>query len=374
MLSGIAVIIIVIGAVTGVYDVMLGVIIALAIWLIGFPLLKVMGLDTQEEKISEVPESKPVEKKKSSSFWRITVALIGILLLIILAAGYLWGRGSGNLVKETRTVSDFNRVEISGTGVLNITQSGEEALEVEAEDNIMKHLETYVENDTLKLRVKSPWFFWTIWPTKRITYNLSVDDLNRIGISGSGEINTDSLSADNLTIQISGSGKADMVLDVKNLEVNISGSGEFELAGSADNQEIKISGSGDYGAKNLISDTARINISGSGDAVLNAEKSLDVTISGSGEVQYVGSPSLTQSISGSGKIRQYSGALDANSNNNLNNNTNSAVSDLPKSGEYFCIDGGINCMPMIPEERGWVCSTAYINWATENCPGFGVAY
>ncbi|MFA6391887.1 MAG: head GIN domain-containing protein [Patescibacteria group bacterium] len=371
ILSGIAVIIIIIGAVTEVYDVMVGVIIALAIWLIGFPLLKVMGLDSKDEKIVEPVETKSITKKNIPSLWLMAVTAIGVLVVALLVSGYVWGRGSGKLVKESRAVSDFNQVVISGTGVLNIVQSGEEKLEVEAEDNIMKHLETFVENNTLKLKVKNPWFFWTIWPTKKITYNLSVDDLSRIGISGSGEIITDgTLKADELTIQISGSGKADMVLDVKNLAVNISGSGEFLMAGTATDQNIKISGSGDYNAKNMVSKNAVISISGSGDGILNATDELDVTISGSGDIQYVGSPSLTQSISGSGKIRQYAGTVDLPE---TNSNTNSSTGEIPSEDEYYCV-AGANCFPMIGGDADWTCAPKYIEWATANCPDFHVTY
>ncbi|MBU1075187.1 DUF2807 domain-containing protein [Patescibacteria group bacterium] len=368
ILNGIAVIAIIIGAITSVYDVLVGVIIALVIWIVGFPILRTVGLHPEEEESSEAGENKSATEKKKSSFWRIAVSVIGVLIILLFASSYAFGRGSGNLISENREISNFNQVQISGTGVLNIVQSGEESLEVEAEDNVMEYIETVVENNTLMLRLKNPWFFWTIWPTRKITYNLTVDDLKHVGISGSGEINSISLEADDFAIQISGSGKADMVLDVENLDINISGSGEFLLSGEATDQDIIISGSGDYNAKNLVSKTASIKVSGSGEGVLNASEELDITISGSGEVQYIGSPNLSQSISGSGKIKQYSGTVESTE---ANNNTNTKVTEMPEEGEYDCM-ASVNCMPIIPKERSWICSSDYINWATENCADFQV--
>lgn len=35
---------------------------------------------------------------------------------------------------------------------------------------------------------------------------------------------------------------------------------------------------------------------------------------------------------------------------------------------------GVNCMPVVPLERAKYCSKSYIDWATENCPDFGVVY
>jgi hypothetical protein len=55
----------------------------------------------------------------------------------------------------------------------------------------------------------------------------------------------------------------------------------------------------------------------------------------------------------------------------INLNTNTTVIEIPKNGEYDCVEN-INCMPIIPEERNWVCSSDYINWATTNCTNFQI--
>jgi hypothetical protein len=215
-------------------------------------------------------------------------------------------RGSGNVITETRKIADYNRVEISGLGNLVIDQTGKESLKIEAEDNIIDRIEAKVENDTLKIRIKNRWVFWWIWPTKDVNYFLTVDDLERISISGSGSVTSEELSAKELEVRISGSGKADLNLKVESLETNISGSGEFILSGTTTSQSSNISGSGNYNAKDLTSETAKISISGSGEAIINAKDNLDVDISGSGKVQYLGKPDIDQDISGSGKISKYS--------------------------------------------------------------------
>jgi hypothetical protein len=46
-------------------------------------------------------------------------------------------------------------------------------------------------------------------------------------------------------------------------------------------------------------------VSGAGNVVVNAAKSLVVDISGAGQVSYVGDPELTKSISGFGQVRRY---------------------------------------------------------------------
>jgi len=311
LIGGLGVIAILIGALTDLFDVLVGVIIALALWILGGPILKIGGLypeKNEESKAESNKERSPFHK--GLSFWRFLITVVGVVIIILLIASYLSGKGSGSLTTEDRSVSDFNRVELDGSGIIYINQSGTESLRIEAEDNLMKHLETKVENNTLKLRIKNPWYFWNFWPTRDINYYLLVDDLERISISGSGTIATDSLKSDDLTVTTSGSSKADLTIDVKNLNINVSGSGKFKLNGKATDQYLEISGSGNYDAKNLVSQTASIKISGSGEGILNASEELNIEINGSGNVQYLGSPSINQKISGSGSVSQYKGVVD----------------------------------------------------------------
>jgi hypothetical protein len=66
--------------------------------------------------------------------------------------------------------------------------------------------------------------------------------------------------------------------------------------------EIYLEGSGSYLGFPLTAENCSVEILGSGDAEVSANKSLDVDIEGSGNVYYKGSPSITEDISGSGKV------------------------------------------------------------------------
>ena len=81
-------------------------------------------------------------------------ALVSALILVTLAAnacGFGWIRGSGNLITECRNISNIDRVELSGSGKVIITQSGEESLTVETDDNMMHYVCTEVRDRTLYL-------------------------------------------------------------------------------------------------------------------------------------------------------------------------------------------------------------------------------
>ena len=211
---------------------------------------------------------------------------------------------------ETRNVENFDKIELTDVGTLILTQGEHESLTIEADEELLKELTTEVRHGTLVLGFENDWLnrFGKIAASvldrskNKITYYLTVVNLEKISMSGKCDLECESLKADNLKLKVSGKGNLTFThLDCNALEVSISGRGEFSAAGRADLQKIRISGSGEYEAPELASQSVKINISGHGNATIQVEESLDITISGKGQVNYYGRPSLRQAISGMGK-------------------------------------------------------------------------
>lgn len=228
------------------------------------------------------------------------IALIALLLSGCTLTGV---RGSGNIVTESRLVSDFDRVSLSGSGHVVITQGAEEGLSVEADDNLMQYVRTKVSARTLELGLRFPGTIVT--PSQPIRYNISVKDLVGLEVSGSGDIDVASIETERLEVKVSGSGDIRTYsLTAEALNVDISGSGDVVLAGEAPEQDIKISGSGNLDAGDLRGEQVVLTINGSGDATVWATESLAGRLSGSGSVSYYGSPTMDVSTFGSGKINR----------------------------------------------------------------------
>jgi hypothetical protein len=84
--------------------------------------------------------------------------------------------------------------------------------------------------------------------------------------------------------------------------VIISGSGNTRIAGRVASQTIQISGSGTYLGENLDSQTARVDLSSSGNAGVKVSQTLEASISGTGSITYIGDPVVRSQISSSGQI------------------------------------------------------------------------
>lgn len=209
--------------------------------------------------------------------------------------------GDGHLVSQSREIGQFNEVSVSGSGELSVAQGSEDALTIEADENLLPLIQSEVRNGSLRIGPKDV----NLRPSKSIRYELKLKNLNALEVSGSVNGETGALKTENLALRISGSGRIRVArLDAKQLSVDISGSGTTAVAGEVKRQEVRISGSGNHQAPELKCSEAAAEISGSGNATLLVNDVLMAEISGSGEVEYHGSPQVTRHVSGSGRVRQ----------------------------------------------------------------------
>ena len=215
----------------------------------------------------------------------IAWALLGALALggcssFGLGAGI---EGSGNEKTETRQVSGFTRLDLSGVGTVEITQTGTESLSVTTDDNILPVLTSSVSGGVLTLGVKPGTI--NVRPSKGITWNLTVKDLTAITLSGAGNIVAHDLHESTFS-------------------ADVSGAGTLTISGAANAQSADISGAGSYQARGFATTNTTATVSGTGSAYVSASGTLDATVSGVGSVVYYGTPQVTQHVTGVGSVKQ----------------------------------------------------------------------
>jgi hypothetical protein len=188
--------------------------------------------------------------------------------------------GSDDVTSESRDVSGFDEVELSGVGNLSIRQTGSESLTVEAEEDVLADIRTEVVNDRLVIGPEPNTVLHTTGP---INYELTVKDLRALRLAGSGNVEAEGISTDELA-------------------VTISGAGTVKISGRTDSQDVDIAGVGSYRAGDLESEEAKVAVVGAGSAVVNASEVLEAKISGAGSVEYIGDPTVHQEVSGVGRV------------------------------------------------------------------------
>jgi hypothetical protein len=234
--------------------------------------------------------------------FRILKTVMGLIIASVLFiscdAGIV---GNGDVQTRTKSIDDFNRLEISGNFNVYLDQSGRPGLKIEADENIMDIIEVRQTGNTLEIRTEV-----NIIRAKKKDLYINFDELKKMEISGAVEIRAD----DRLkfkTLEITGGGAADINLDMEAdwLRVDISGAADFDLTGEAREADLIISGAGGFDLIDLKTEKMSIDISGAAHARVYATEDLDVEISGAGAVRYKGSPDIKRDISGIGSLKRY---------------------------------------------------------------------
>jgi Putative auto-transporter adhesin, head GIN domain len=239
----------------------------------------------------------------------ITIVVVAFVIIVAgawLGIGLALGRATGPVVSEERDIPMFSRVDLSGEGTLIVTAGDAPELRVEAQQAILDRLETTVDGDTLRIRLRWSWFdFGGLWINEPITYYLTAPDLQSVELSGSTEVLGQSpFAAEEFLIDCSGSTDVSLEVRAVSLSVDTSGSSDVTLTGQADTLAFDTSGSTTIVARDLVSRVATIDCSGSSEIEVNVTDQLNVDASGSSTVLYLGDPTLNTDISGSGEIRR----------------------------------------------------------------------
>lgn len=214
--------------------------------------------------------------------------------------------GSGTAATETRDVTGFGAISMRGDIDVVVRQAERESVQVSTDANLLPLLQTVVEGsgDQRSLRIQ-----WkpgeSITTRSRTVVTVDVVRLGAIALSGSGDLELQSLKTPALALSLAGSSDAMLrQLDTGDLRISVAGSGDVQARGKATRVEVSIAGSGDVQTRDLAADDVRVSIAGSGDASVTAARSLEVSIAGSGDVDYAGGATQVRSrVMGSGSVR-----------------------------------------------------------------------
>lgn len=212
----------------------------------------------------------------------LVVFVVGLVLSggCILAGRVERVTGSGYVVTDTRALEGISEVILTSVGDVEIEVGEAESAVIEAEDNLLPLITTEVSNGVLSIGMKDG---VDIGPTLPIRYWVTVGRVDRAEISGAG----------NLTVRTQGA---------ERLELSIPGTGDITAAGSADLLTVLLTGAGNVDASRLQSTDATVEVSGTGNAVVWAVRTLQARLSGVGNISYWGSPALEESVTGVGKV------------------------------------------------------------------------
>ncbi len=212
--------------------------------------------------------------------------------------------GSGESIVEKRELGSFNAIEAHGDFELYVTQQNT-GIEVHAESNLIKYVQTYVEDQTLIIEIAdTDGSSINLKPLKPIKVYVKLVRIISVSLSGGVEFTSGQLVAENAEINISlieGSlGKINAVRTGV-LNIYLANGSELEIVdGKVTEQTIKASQASKYNAEWVKSDQTEIVLSDGSEATIWAEETFNVDLSGGSMAYYYGSPNNLNEIRSKG--------------------------------------------------------------------------
>lgn len=176
----------------------------------------------------------------------------------------------------------FRQLKTEGCIDVNFVIFHENAIQVIADENIIDLIKIEYSGDKLTVGFKDNISFET---QGLLQVNIVNPFLDKVELSGSGEINVKGLDQDVFSAILSGSGNMD-------------------LAGTADSADVALHGSGNIDSMDLRACKLVANLHGSGNIEATATNAAHVKLYGSGNIKIYGNPPIQESnCNGSGKIK-----------------------------------------------------------------------
>ena len=195
-------------------------------------------------------------------------------------------RGDGNVVTETRLISSFDAIVVTGSVDVYLSQEEEVSVTVEADQNLQEIIQTEVRGNTLHISERK-----NIRKAEARKVYVNFQELTSLIAKGATDIyGRTPIRARSLEIGISGASDVTLEVYVDELVCRIQGAADGYLSGEATAMIARVSGSSDLEAGDLVSQSCQVEASGASDAVVHATESLDAKASGSSDIEYQGNP------------------------------------------------------------------------------------
>ncbi|MCL6524552.1 MAG: DUF2807 domain-containing protein [Thermoflavifilum sp.] len=227
--------------------------------------------------------------------------LMGIAIFFSSCAGFAQRiMGDGHVVTQSRPVSQFNEIRLSGAFQLILKQDSTARVEVETDENIQPYVIVEQNGDVLIIREKPT---ISLYPTHSIRIFVSAPDVRRVNVSGASNLSTsNNYMVPRFDVKLSGASKANLILSTEEFHADCSGASKINLQGKATLAKIEASGASKISAENFAADQLKLDLSGASKADVYVLKKLDIDASGASKITYRGNPQVNQSTSGASKI------------------------------------------------------------------------
>jgi citrate lyase gamma subunit len=199
------------------------------------------------------------------------------------------------VITRERKTDSFTGLKVSSGIDVYLKQGNNEAVSVEADENLHEYILTEVRNGVLNVYSE-----YNIRDAERKRVYVTMKEVNSVKTTSAGDVYGQSpINGDKLELSASSAGDIKLAVNTKNIDIDISSSGDITLTGETDKLRADLSSAGDLNAYDLKSREADISVSSAGDADVNVSERITARASSAGDVNYKGDPKYVDAHSSS---------------------------------------------------------------------------
>ncbi len=238
---------------------------------------------------------------------KILLTALGILFLAIIAVFITLRielsreahKGSGHIVTEERTLTDFTEIEARGNLVIHLEQSDNHKVKIEADDNLIEFIETRVSRGQLRIRLTEP-----VRSQSYINLYVQFQDLYHIeGTAGSHFFSTDDLHGEVLTKELGSGARSVLSLFYDELNVTLKSGSFSNLSGRTNKFSVEGTTGAIIDASQLTALACEATSKSGAEVTVFVSESLTANASSGGLINYHGNPGhKSWNISSGGQI------------------------------------------------------------------------
>ena len=232
---------------------------------------------------------------------KVLIPLLATILLMGCAQVRI--TGSGNVITREEAVTGFDKVDISQSFNVDITQGENYRVVIRVDDNLVEYLNIVKQGSTLKIGL-DPNRSYTI-TNATMEAEVTMPELVGLDLSGSSDANISGFDTSNsLTFELSGNSELSGDIQGGDSRIDVSGNSSVRISGSAGDLIVDASGSSDVDLADFPGSDGTVDASGSSKVTVNLSGRLDADASGSSDIYYLGDPELGRmDTSGSSSIQ-----------------------------------------------------------------------
>ena len=212
-------------------------------------------------------------------------------------------RGNGNITTQTRSAGSFNSIDVSGSIDVYVKQDSSSSIKVEADENLQQYIEAINDGEVLRIKTEEG---YNIRSSRQIKVYVSAATFKRFEASGACNIFSEGKITSSSDIDLGLSGSCDITMDISapKISAGVSGACMVKLKGETKDFKLRGSGTTDVKCFDLIAENVDLDISGAGDAEVYASGKLSGSISGAADVHYKGAAQTDIHTSGASSVKK----------------------------------------------------------------------